>query len=161
MLEPATCTAPRSARSRPPRTWRSVLLPTPEAPVIATISPRATVSERPRSTAIVPFGVRYDLARSSTSTIGASAMPPSAMTKRLRRIEARRLARRVDRREEADDQRGAGDDGDGERLDPERNVGDLVDVARNVHQPVAIEDERQAEAEQQAGCRADHADQGA
>src|SRR5829696_9793410 len=133
MSSPATRTVPRSARSRPPSTCSSVLLPTPEAPTMATISPRATVNDRPRRTAIAPFGVRYDLARSSTSTIGALITPPSPTTKRLGGIEPGRLTRRIDRGQEADDQRGARDDRDGQRLDPERDVGDLVDVAGNVH----------------------------
>ena len=39
-----------SGRSRVPRTWRSVDFPTPEAPVMASISPSGTSRSRPIST---------------------------------------------------------------------------------------------------------------
>ena len=41
---------PELGRSRQPRMFISVVLPEPEAPIRATISPRAIVSEMPRST---------------------------------------------------------------------------------------------------------------
>jgi len=41
---------PVSAWSSPPSRCSSVLLPTPDAPTTATISPASTLSERPRST---------------------------------------------------------------------------------------------------------------
>jgi hypothetical protein len=47
---PPICTSPLSMLSSPPSTCSSVLLPTPDAPTTATISPRSTVMSRSRST---------------------------------------------------------------------------------------------------------------
>src|SRR6185437_4128654 len=46
-LYPATVAVPAEGRSRPPRTLSSVVLPEPELPMIAIISPRCTVRSRP------------------------------------------------------------------------------------------------------------------
>ena len=53
-----------SGRSRPPSSWRSVLLPLPDGPMSATNSPAATDRETPRSASTVVSPSGYDLVRS-------------------------------------------------------------------------------------------------
>src|SRR5438876_10617401 len=47
---PSKCTVPLVGRSRVPRMWRRVVLPTPEAPTMATSSPRVIAKLTPFST---------------------------------------------------------------------------------------------------------------
>ena len=57
MSTPPTRTTPESTVSRPLRQFSSVVLPQPDGPMIATMSPFGTASETPRS------------ARTSTSSV--------------------------------------------------------------------------------------------
>src|SRR5215475_12156154 len=58
-------TLPEVGRSSPPSRWRSVDLPTPDSPVTATISPRATSRFRSRKTTTSSARPEYILVRST------------------------------------------------------------------------------------------------
>ena len=67
------------------------------------------------------------------------------MAQRLRRVEARRLARRVDGRDEADQHRRRHHQRDVARHDREGQVRQLVDVGRDLDQVRAIEQRRRGD----------------
>src|SRR5688500_8059863 len=96
---------PESARSRPPIRCSRVLFPTPDAPTIATISPRATSRSMSRMTCSRCAPTGYDLFKPEAETNDMSLEP-----QRLHRVEPGGLPRRVDRGEEADDDRRYHDD---------------------------------------------------
>src|SRR6266545_3041119 len=58
-------TLPEVGRSSPPNRWSSVDLPTPDSPVTATISPRATSRLRSRKTTTFSARPEYILVRST------------------------------------------------------------------------------------------------
>src|ERR1700712_3853579 len=81
-----------------PTAWSMVDLPEPEGPSKATISPLRTCRSMPRSTSIVvPAWVKLRRRPCTSRT--------SLITKHLHRIGARRLPRRIERGEEAEDHR--------------------------------------------------------
>src|SRR5690606_12112664 len=107
--------------SRPPSRCRSVLLPEPEAPRIATLSPRSTLKVTPfrTSTSSAPSLKRLTRSRVRSTT--------SLIAQRCGRPGAARGDRREQRREEAQQ------DGDADRR---RDVGQLEagrDLADVVH----------------------------
>src|SRR6185436_18075511 len=61
---PSRVTVPDDGGSSAPRMYRSVLLPLPDGPMIATASPRSSDSEMPERTVSAPRGVGYDFATS-------------------------------------------------------------------------------------------------
>src|SRR5215217_2368161 len=77
MDSPPIRTSPRSNSSRPERQLRSVVLPHPEGPMTATISPRAIERSTPRRAR-----TRTPPAAYSFSTPRASTMVPSAASSR-------------------------------------------------------------------------------
>src|ERR1019366_4717144 len=81
---PQTLSSPRSGKSKPPSRWRSVLLPEPDDPQSATISPACTWSDTPLRTLIRPAS--YDLPKSRAET---SVSPVSLIAQGLRRLNAR------------------------------------------------------------------------
>src|SRR5688572_8322783 len=150
----ATRIWPASARSSPPSTCSSVLFPTPDAPTTATISPGSTLSARSRNTWRRCAPTSYDLLRPLTSTNAITLFG----AERLNRIQRRRLARRIDRGEEANQDRGDDDSEQVPRQHDERDVRDLIDVHRNLNQLVPVEDPAQRQAAQRAYRRPDDAD---
>src|SRR6188508_482827 len=96
MSLPAIFTSPAVGRSSPPRIWSSVVLPEPDAPMIARRSPARTLRFTPCSTcrSIGPW-------RNARSTPLASMTSSlvSFMAKGLRRQRTRRAPRGVDSRE--------------------------------------------------------------
>src|SRR5579875_1834995 len=70
MALPCHRTSPELGLSRPASRPRSVDLPEPDAPMIATNSPRSIVKSRPRRISTVVDPVRKLLRNPSTTTIG-------------------------------------------------------------------------------------------
>src|SRR5262245_35713700 len=120
-----TRTMPASNASSPPTTCNSVLLPTPDAPTIATISPDSTDKSRSCNTVSGPAAVRYDFTSPRTSmngmTTGSSLIPEG-----LGRIEPARLSRRINRGDDAHDNGRDNHDDNVERLHAERQIRDLI-----------------------------------
>src|SRR5918912_1541493 len=69
-------TSPPSIASRPDRQLRSVVLPQPEGPMIATIAPRSTARSTPLRALTRTAPVSYVLTRRFASTIGAPMTAP-------------------------------------------------------------------------------------
>src|SRR5690606_24292156 len=106
---------PPSGRSRKPRMLRSVDLPEPDAPMIATNSPGTTRSVTPRSTSIAWPSFWYVRVRFSIAIM----MPPrvarsrAALAQRRRGVQRRRALRGV--QPEREPERGAGHERERER----------------------------------------------
>ena len=98
---------------------------------MATISPRRTSRSTSRSTCSRPAPDLIELVEAADG----DEAPLSLKAQRLHRIEPRRLTRRIDRRQEADHDGRHHDRGKVQRLDDERDVGDLIDVLRDADQP--------------------------
>src|SRR5437763_13819955 len=98
---------PRSATSSAASRCSIVDLPAPDAPVIATSSPRATVRFTPRRTGTRPWS--KDLCTSTTST-ATSLLPVTADASltayRLQGAQQRGAGTRIQRADEADPGRG-------------------------------------------------------
>ena len=77
MSRPSKTTVPVVGRSRPPRSWRSVLFPEPEGPMRATNSPGWTARETPFRASTVDSPSSNCFVRSCASRIGGIAPPGS------------------------------------------------------------------------------------
>src|SRR6516162_814018 len=99
MSRPATCTTPELGGSRPPRICSSVVLPEPEAPMIATRSPGDTSRTTPRSTSSTTGPWRKLLCTP------CAASTVSLMAQRLGRRGACRTPGRIDGSEHAQHER--------------------------------------------------------
>src|SRR6476619_27457 len=66
---PSSGTLPIDGASSPPRMYRSVLLPLPDGPMMATASPRTTANEMSRRILRSPRGVGYDFEREEAINI--------------------------------------------------------------------------------------------
>ncbi len=142
---------PPSGASSPPSTCSSVLLPTPDAPTTATISPGLDLEvevaqhlDRPvgRRVGLVEGGHRQErhAARYSTLIRGGSLTAASLVPQRLRRVEPRRpgaTGRWWRRKQITSGRQHDEDEVDG--LHPERHVRHLVDVHRHADQLVAVQ----------------------
>src|SRR6202034_1110945 len=97
MSRPATSTTPALGRSSPPRICSSVVLPEPEAPMIARRSPRATTSSTPVSTSsvVAPSRKLRQTPRALSTASLPSLMTPSLMTQCLGRLDARSAPGRI------------------------------------------------------------------
>src|SRR5574339_572177 len=102
-------------------------------------------------------GFQPEMAVTGAGSWELAAGSYSLIPQRLRRIELRRLTRWIDRRDEADRERGEHDDGEIERLQDEGDVRDLIDVDWNVNELVAIEHVDDCVAEHCTGCCPEHA----
>src|SRR5882762_7333979 len=71
MADPAISTVPPVGKSSPPRSCRSVVLPDPEAPTMAILSPARTLMDAPRNTRIFASPWTNSLARSFPSSTTA------------------------------------------------------------------------------------------
>src|SRR5262245_57843026 len=146
---------PESGRSSAPTRCRSVVLPAPASPRIATISPCLTSRSRSWSTSTRPAGgpkVR------ATPAQRRSAPPLSLIAQRLGGVELGGAPGRIERRQERDSE-GRGDDrGHVDRADAERDVGDEIDVRRQRDQAPVIEAPRETRTEGGARQGADPGD---
>src|SRR5205809_98170 len=98
-------TVPSVGASRPPNKCSSVLLPEPDAPTTATVSPRCTERSTPCSTWTSSGPSLKRLCRFS------ARITDSLIAQRLRRLHAACAPARVKRRHERKDERNR-DDGD-------------------------------------------------
>src|SRR6266540_6815119 len=121
---PSTNTSPAVGSSRPPSKWSSVLLPDPEAPTIATVSPAATSRSMPSSTGTSSGPVRYVLRRSRQP----STRFASFIAQRFGGVDAYGSPRGIDRRDERERERDDGDHDDVGRLHLRRQLADVVDA---------------------------------
>src|SRR5512138_1353431 len=176
---PSISTSPSSGRSRRPAMCSRVDLPAPEGPTRATISPPATLKAAPCSTSSRsrPWRNTRRTSRSSRPwplrlpTWAKPALPiaPLLIAERLHRIEAGGAPRRIERREEGENEREADDDDDLPRVDHRRQAREEVDFRleelRAGHGLENLADGldvlRESEAEHEAEGGADHADAGA
>src|SRR5258708_34581295 len=124
---PSTRTLPPLGASSPPRRWSNVLFPEPDAPTIATRSPRATARSKPSNTGTSSGPLTYVFASARHSSTGgiAGAVANSFIAKRFRGVDFRCAPRRVDRRDERQHER---DDGDRDDIGALQIGGQLTDV---------------------------------
>src|SRR5512146_324014 len=120
---PSHSTRPPVGRSRVPSRWSRVDFPTPEAPMMATLSPALTVRLTPRRTRTASGPMRYSRASSRATTSG------SLIAQDVHRIHAGGPRGRRDGGEEGDDQGRADDHREVRAGELHRQVADLVDVA--------------------------------
>src|SRR5438477_10330326 len=165
---PSTSMSPAVGASRPPSRCKSVLLPDPEAPTTATVSPGTTERSTPISTGTSSGPLRY-VFRKPRHSITGRAKAASLIAERLRRIHLRRAPGRVNRRQQGKDER---NDGDGDHVAGLQIGRQLVDVVDGLvedldaEQPLDCRQDRtDIECEQHASAHAekrpDHADQSA
>src|SRR6266851_6070526 len=120
---PSKRTRPLVGRSRVPSRWSRVDLPTPEAPMMATLSPALTVRLTPRKTRTGSGPMRYSRSSSSATTSG------SLIAEHFDRIHARGPAGRRQGREEGDDESRADNHHKIRAGQLHRQVADLVLIA--------------------------------
>src|SRR5690606_18955545 len=136
---PATYTSPAVGVSSPPSRCSSVLLPAPDAPRIATVSPAATSKSSPSNTRVrkdpsayvLPSPVARRTLSGSRLTIPGSRA--SLITQCLRGRGARRAPCRIDGGQERHDQRHQRDPRHVDRVELRRQPGDVVHVFRQQH----------------------------
>src|SRR2546425_1118150 len=123
---PAIQTSPDVKSSIPDRQFRRVVLPHPDGPITATISPLRTSRSRPRSAWTAPPPLSYVLTRRRATTMRSSVREPSEDAaegdeeKDAERRERQRGRLQLDPREERRGDESAGDRGrdpDGEAFD--------------------------------------------
>src|SRR5664279_1309008 len=122
---PWTRTSPPVGASSPPSRCKSVLLPEPEAPTIATRSPRLTARSMPSSTGTSRGPPRYVLVSALHSTTGVAA---SFITQRLGRIDLCRAPARIQGRQQRERQRDHRDQCDVAALQVGRQLADVVNA---------------------------------
>src|SRR5262245_32525558 len=154
---PANSTRPLVGRSSVPSRCSSVDLPTPDAPITATLSPGSTVSDTPRRTRTTSGPIRYSRSSSSATRRG-SVERGSLIAKHLDRVELGRAPSGRERGEKRDDQRGADDQAEVRAGEFHRQVADLVDVAGEPDDPIGVLHPDEQEPEGAAGHRADRPD---
>src|SRR5690606_26407805 len=161
---------PSLGSSSPPRRCSSVLLPEPEAPTMATISPARTARSTPSSTTSAESpspNTRRSPEQASTASLPAAGA--SLIAQGFRRPDARGPPARIDRRRERHQARGDTDDDDIARMEVARQVVDEIDALRQHLEPERPLDrahersdvERAQHAERHAGKRAQDTDRGA
>src|SRR4030095_16856636 len=123
---PSIRTLPPVGASSPPRRWSSVLFPDPDAPTIATRSPRATARSTPSSTGTSSGPLTYVFASARHSSTGCS-LRGSFIAERLGRVDLRRAPRGVDRRDERQHERDDANRDDIRALQVGRQLADVVD----------------------------------
>src|SRR5262245_45858004 len=144
MSRPLYSMLPESGRSRAPTRCRSVVFPVPDSPRIATISPREMERSRFWSTSTLPPGgpkVRATAAHLRTTPL------VSLIAQRLRGVELGRAPRGVQGGQERYAEGHADHGRHVHRPNPERDVGDEVDVRRQGDETPVIEAPGQADPE--------------
>src|SRR5262245_41489904 len=154
MSFPATRTVPASGRSRPPTRCSSVLLPAPDSPTTATISPRPTCSDTPRSTSSRRAPEGKLLIRSWTWMMG------SFIAQRLDGIEAARLPRGIEGSQKRGEKRYDTDDAHVRGSDLEGHVGNVIDLHGQLDDLIGIQPPAEAQPEQAAHRGAEDPDNG-
>src|SRR5262249_27607479 len=127
--------------------------PTPDAPMIATVSPALTLRFTPRRTRTVSGPIRYSRSRSEAVSSG------SLIAQDLDGIQASRAPSGRQCGEEGDRERGADHKGEVAAGQLHRQVADLVHVAGQADDPIRVLDPDQQEPEGAARHGADDADQ--
>src|SRR5690349_15847897 len=138
---PSHRTRPALGRSRVPSRWRRVDFPTPEAPMMATLSPTLTLRLTPRSTRTGSGPIRYSRSRSWATRIG------SLIAEDVDRIHAGGPPGGRDRGQERDDQGRPHDHREVATGELHRQVADLVHVAGEPDDLVGVLHPDQQEAE--------------
>src|SRR5262245_59590004 len=133
--------------------WSSVDLPTPDAPMIATVSPGLTVRLTPFKTRTVSGPIRYSRSRSRAASRG------SLIAQHLDGIQPGRAPGRREGGEQRDHERRADDEREVAARQLHRQVADLVDVAGEADDPVGVLDPDQQQAEGAPRHRPHDADQ--
>src|SRR5690349_67261 len=128
---PSTSTSPRVSVSSPPMMCSSVLLPDPEAPTIASVSPRLRLKLTSVSTSVLRSPSSYVLAIPlARNTMFLSMVEDLFIAQRLRRLRARSAPRGIERRQQREhegDQRNPADVA-GDQL--AGHFADVIDVRR-------------------------------
>src|SRR5678815_1664608 len=110
--------------------WSSVDLPTPEAPMTATVSATLTVRLAPFKTRTGSGPIRYSRSRSVATSSG------SLIAQDLHRVEPCRPPGGRQRRQERDHEGRADHQGEVGPRELHGQVADLVDVAREPDDPI-------------------------
>src|SRR3984893_9224454 len=134
---PSHSTRPAVGRSSVPSRWSRVDFPTPEAPMMATLSPAFTVRLTPRRTRTTSGPMRYSRS-SSWATRSGSLIP-----EHVHRIHARGPPGWRNGGQERDDQGRAHDHREVGAGELHRQVADLVDVPRRPEDLVGVLDPNQ------------------
>src|SRR6266540_990752 len=133
-----------SGRSSPPRRWSRVDLPTPEAPIRATLSPGLTSRLAPRRTRTISGPIRYSFSMSCAASSG------SLIAQDLDGVELGSAAGRRQRGQDGDQQRGGRDEREVEPRELHRQVVDLIHVARQPDDLVRVLDPDEQQPEEAA-----------
>src|SRR6185369_1312580 len=161
---PQSTTMPEVGASRPPSRWRSVLLPDPDAPTTASVSPRPSVRSTPcRTWTSIREPPLPSMKRLCSARATMTSPPGSLIAERFGGLQPARAPARIDRRDEREDERDHRDRNDVAPLRIARHPADQVDAARqerDVEQPLDerhddADVERDEEPERDAGERAD------
>src|SRR5258705_5524273 len=144
---------PAVGRSRVPSRWSRVDFPTPEAPMMATLSPAFTVRLTPRRTRTTSGPIRYSRSSSCATSSG------SLITEHVHRIHASGPPGWRKGGQEGDDQGRAHDHREVGAGELHRQVADLVDVPREPDDLLGVLHPDQEEPERAARYRAHQADQ--
>src|SRR5499427_7034912 len=150
---PAKSTWPAVGRSSPPRRWSSVDLPTPDAPINATLSAGLTLRFTPRRTFTVSGPTRYSFSRF------CATRRLSLIAEHVDGIEAGGSPRGREGGEEGDDERRAGDEAEVDPGELHGQMVDLVHVAGEVDDLVGVLHPDECEPEEAARHGSDHADE--
>src|ERR1700687_5542396 len=122
---PWTRTSPPVGASSPPNRCKSVLLPDPDAPTIATRSPRSTARSMPRSTGTSSGPPRYVFLSAWHSSTGVAAL---FIAQGLRRVDFRGAPARVQRRQQRERKRDQRNQRDVAALQIGRQLADVIDA---------------------------------
>src|SRR6185369_9300001 len=161
---PQSTTLPEVGASRPPSRWRSVLLPDPDAPTTASVSPRPSVRSTPcRTWTSIREPPLPSMKRLCSARATMTSPPGSLIAERFGGLQPARAPARIDRRDEREDERDDRDRDDVALLRIARHAADQVDAARqerDVQQALDRRDdhvdvERDQQAEADSGQRAD------
>src|SRR5450755_3232737 len=125
---PCTRTSPPVGASSPPSRCKSVLLPDPDAPTTATLSPRSTARSIPRSTGTSSGPPRYVLVSVRHSRTGAVTSAASLIAQRFGRIDFCRPPAWIERRQQRERQRNQRDQRDVAALEIGRELADVVNA---------------------------------
>src|SRR3954468_4515323 len=133
--EPWTSTSPDVGASSPPSRCRSVLLPEPDAPTIATRSPGCTAKSTPVSTATSRGPLRYVLHSARASITGtepgvaaARTVALSLIAQRFRGPDPGRAQAWIHGGEQREHERHERNGGDIAALKVRRKLADVVDA---------------------------------
>src|SRR3972149_1617957 len=149
---PSIRTVPFSGSSSVPSKWSSVLLPTPEAPTTATISPRGTLRFAPLTTRRDTLPERKPRCKSQASS------RTSLISERFRQVEPRSSTSRIDGGQEGDQRRRQHHQQEVQRQELERHECHLIDVLRNVEHLIVIQNPADAHSQEGSHQGSYHAD---